>query len=196
MIKPLLSPVLARFSRSQQGLAAIEFAFILPIMVVMYLGSVAVTMGVMTDRKVTLLARSLGDIVSQSTNLTAAQSTDVFKAGRAIMAPYDSSSTVLQMRVSSVKINTLGTKACVRWSRSPDPAFQRSVGADVTSIIPPDLLIANTYLVWPEVKYKYTPVVGASITNGPLDLSDQLFMRPRQSDEVTTDGQDTTKCPG
>jgi Flp pilus assembly protein TadG len=190
-----LSSLVSRFVRCKDGLAAVEFAFILPIMVLMYFGSVAVTMGVMTDRKLTLMARSLGDIVAQDTNLTATEATDVFNAGRAVMAPYDSSLTVLSMRVSSVKMSSDGLKACVRWSRSPNPSFARAAGADVTTLIPADLRIANTYLVWPEVEYKYTPVVGSAITNGTLTLTDQLFMRPRQTDEVTTDGQNAALCP-
>ena len=64
-------PLVRRFVRDQKGLALIEFAFVLPLMLLLYVGSVAVTMGVTTDRKVTLVARSLGDIVAQDNNITA-----------------------------------------------------------------------------------------------------------------------------
>ena len=80
-------PLVRRFVRDQKGLALIEFAFVLPLMLLLYVGSVAVTMGVTTDRKVTLVTRTLGDIVAQDNNITADESTNVFNAARAILAP-------------------------------------------------------------------------------------------------------------
>jgi Flp pilus assembly protein TadG len=187
---------LPRFARHEDGVAAVEFGFIAPLMVLLYCGRVAVTMAVKCDRKVTLFTSALGDIVAQGTNLTSAQATDVFNAARAIMSPYNSSVNVLKARVSSVKVNAAGTKACVRWSRSPNSGYARTTGDDVTSLVPPDLLVANTYLVVPETEYKYDAVIGAWTIGGTsLTLSDKMFMRPRQSDEVTTDGQNLAACP-
>jgi Flp pilus assembly protein TadG len=189
------SGLATRFSRDDKGVALVEFAMIMPLMVLLYLGSVAVTMGVTTDRKLTLLARSLGDITAQDTNITSAEATDIFAAARAVMSPYKSDGTVLKMRMSSVKISADGKKACVRWSRSPNSGYARAANSDMTSDIPQDLRIANSYLVVPEVEYAYTPIVGAAVTKGTLTLKDILFMRPRQSDEVTTDSQVLTYCP-
>ena len=58
----------------------------------------------------------------------------------------------------------------------------RTAGATVT-LPSADLAIPNTYLVWSEVNYNYTPVVGYTIT-GTLPLSDQMFMSPRISPPV------------
>jgi hypothetical protein len=38
-------------------------------------------------------------------------------------------------------------------------------------------------LIWSEVAYSYTPMIGHVVT-GTLNLSDQLYMRPRLSDKV------------
>ena len=59
---------------------------------------------------------------------------------------------------------------------------QRAVGATVT--LPAALNVASTTLIWSEVAYSYTPAIGYVIT-GTLNLSDQLYMRPRLSDTVT-----------
>jgi Flp pilus assembly protein TadG len=188
-------PLVRRFARDQKGLALIEFAFVLPLMLLLYVGSVAVTMGVTTDRKVTLVTRTLGDIVAQDNNITADESTNVFNAARAILAPYDSSLTVLKSRVSSVKILANG-KACVRWSRSPNSGYARTPKSDVTTFIPADLRVPSTYLIVPETEYAYKPVVAFNNVGQALTLTDKMFMRPRQSSEVTTDGQDMAACPG
>ena len=173
-----------RFARNEDGLALIEFAFVLPLMVLLYVGSVAVTMGVTTDRKLTLLARSLGDIVSQGTNMTPTSMTQVFDAGRVVMSPYNASATVLKMRLSSVRIKTNG-QACIDWTSSGTSGYSRTAGSNVTSLIPIDLRIPDTYLIVPEVEYIYNPVIGTDITGGPLTLHDVLFFRPRQGTSVT-----------
>jgi hypothetical protein len=58
----------------------------------------------------------------------------------------------------------------------------RTINSDVTL---PDaaLAVPNSSLVWSEVNYNYTPVVGYTIT-GTLTLSDQMFMSPRVSPPV------------
>ena len=50
----------------RRGVAAIEFAMIVPIMLVMFFGTVEFSSGVAVDRKVTLMARTLSDLTSQS----------------------------------------------------------------------------------------------------------------------------------
>ena len=53
----------------RRGLAAIEFAMIVPIMLVMFFGTVELSSGVAVDRKVTLVARTLSDLTSQSSSV-------------------------------------------------------------------------------------------------------------------------------
>jgi Flp pilus assembly protein TadG len=182
----LPAALLRRFSGDEAGVALVEAAFVFPLMILMYLGSVAITMGVTTDRKLTLLARSLGDIVAQGTTITSAQIDDIFESARAVMYPYNSSTAVLRMRVSNVRINAAGTLARVCWSLSHNGGYTRGPGDDVTNLIPEDLRIANSYLIVPEVEYDYDPVVGADITGGRIVLKDVLFMRARQSTQVTS----------
>ena len=50
--------------------------------------------------------------------------------------------------------------------------------------LPAALNVPNTTLIWSEVSYSYKPTIGYVIT-GTLNLSDQIYMRPRLSDTVT-----------
>ena len=50
--------------------------------------------------------------------------------------------------------------------------------------LPGALLIANSSLVWGEVSYAYKPTIGYQVT-GTVNLTDQLYMRPRLSDSIT-----------
>jgi len=58
---------LQRFHKSEDGVSAIEFAFILPVMVVMFLGVVEVSNYVMAARRVASVASTAADLVAQDT---------------------------------------------------------------------------------------------------------------------------------
>ena len=52
----------------KSGIAAVEFAMLLPLMLSLWLGAVELSQGIAADRKVTLTARTVSDLVSQVTS--------------------------------------------------------------------------------------------------------------------------------
>lgn len=190
-----LPDLLLRFRRNRDGVALVEFAMVLPVMVLLYVGGVAVTQGIMTDRKVTLLTRSLGDIISQDTDIASAERDDIFNAARAVMVPYSFDASVLRMRVSSVRIKPSG-EACVEWSLAPSGStFVRAAGQNVNSVVPAAIRTSSGWLIMSEVEYDYKPIIGEDVT-GQIGLNERMFMRPRQSAQVTSFNQPTnTACP-
>ena len=100
------------FLRADRGIAATEFALLLPIMILLYAGSGEISQAVMTSRRTESLARTLVDLISQqptssqtsstnpvpsnATNQAALQS--ILTASTAVMAP--TSLSTLTMTVS------------------------------------------------------------------------------------------------
>ena len=70
---------------NNSGVAAIEFAMIIPIMAALFVGTNEFSAGVAVDRKVTLMARTLSDLTSQNTEVTDDKLTNFFNASKAIM---------------------------------------------------------------------------------------------------------------
>jgi Flp pilus assembly protein TadG len=175
-----------RLARDERGISAVEFAMLLPLMVTLYLGGVEVSQAVAVDRKVTLVSRTLGDLVAQATNVTTADMTNIMAASAAIVVPYSDSK--LKITVSSVKIDSAGV-AKIAWSDTKN-GTARTVGTTVT--LPTALNMANSTLIWAEAQYAYTPAIGYVIT-GTMNLKDQIYMRPRLSDCVTRTGV-VTSC--
>jgi Flp pilus assembly protein TadG len=105
---------LKRFTHADSGVAAVEFALILPVMVVIYLGMVELTIGINTHRKLALLTRSLADLSSRTATMTDAAIGNVFNAARAVMQPYDT--TNLAMTVTSVTVDPTNGTGTVAWS--------------------------------------------------------------------------------
>jgi len=79
---------LARLWHDRSGIAATEFAVIVPLMLVLFFGVVEFSTGVAVDRKVTLVARTLSDLVSQNISVTDTQFTNFFNAGTQVMSQY------------------------------------------------------------------------------------------------------------
>ena len=167
-----------RLAQDRRGVSAVEFAMLLPLMVTLYLGSVEISQGVGIDRKVTLASRTVTDLASQVSTIASADMTNILNASSSVIAPYDASK--LKVTVSAVTIDASAV-AKIAWSCTLN-GTKRAVGSTVT--LPAALNVANTTLVWGEVSYAYTPTIGYVVT-GTLNLSDQIYMRPRLSDTVT-----------
>jgi Flp pilus assembly protein TadG len=156
-----------------RGIAATEFAIIVPMMLVMFFGTVEFSSAVAVDRKVTLMARTLSDLTSQSLTLIDADMNNFFSAASGIMTPYPSTPT--KSTISELYVDPATKVARVQWSRGAAPHNPKDVIA-----IPPELQVGGTYLIYSEVSYLYVPTVGYVLKAGK-DLKDFSYTRPRQS---------------
>lgn len=166
----------ARFLRDSRANAAVEFAFVVPLMLALFFGTVEFSSGVAASRKVTLVARTLSDLVSQSSTVTSDDVTNFNTTGKAIMSPY--STTDLQTRVTSLYIDPTTKVGKVKWSKG---SGMSDLSSTDTVTVPTALQVGDTYLVYSEVKYKYVPAVGYMMAKDGVALSDATYTRPRQS---------------
>ena len=171
---------LMRFSRDRRGVSAVEFALVAPMMIALYFGCVEISDGVAADRKVSLTAAALANLVAQSTSLSSTDMNNVLDASTAIIQPYSASN--LKMTVSCLSIDA-NKNVTTKWTAT------RNGGTGMTLTVPTDLKVASTQLIFAQVSYAYKPIVGYTIT-GTLTLSDQMFMMPR----ITAPTYGTTSC--
>ena len=156
------------------GIAAVEFSFILPMMLVLFFGTVEFSQAIAVDRKVTIMARTLADLTSQNLSMTSTQLNNIFAAATAIMTPY--SATPVNSTVSELYVDPNTLAARVQWSVGSAPL---AVGATVT--IPSQLQVGGTYLIYSQTSYLYVPTVGYVMAPSGVNLSDVAYTRPRQS---------------
>jgi len=177
-----------------RALAAVEFAFILPLMLVLFFGTVEFSQGIAIDRKVTLTARTLSDLTAQAqSSLSPPVATinntylqNVFTAAISIVMPYPPAPTIAQISEIYIDSNLVAT---IQWSEGATigaGATQATLTAsthnpgDVISI-PSQLLIKQTYLILSEVSYQYVPTVGYVMAPSGVNLSDVSYSRPRSA---------------
>jgi Flp pilus assembly protein TadG len=171
---------IAELASDRRGIAATEFAFIVPLMLVMFFGTVELCSGVASDRKVSLMARTLADLASQNTSVTATQLQNFFNASNAIMWPYVPSPppapNPVNTTITELYVDPSTLAARVQWSVGSAPHVQGG-----TLPIPSQLQTGNTYLLFSEVNFQYVPTIGYVMAKGGVNLSDVAYTRPRQS---------------
>jgi Flp pilus assembly protein TadG len=158
--------------RNTGGLAAVEFTLVLPIMLVLYFGTVEISNAVAVYRKVTIMAHTLSDLTSQSEEVQSSDLTNFFSASSGVMMPYSSSpiaQTITELWVSP------GGVAYVQWSSGSTPL---TVGSIFTSF-PASLVVANSYVIFSQVSYVYTPMIGYVLPKAGITLTDFSYTRPR-----------------
>ncbi|MCB1473597.1 MAG: pilus assembly protein [Rhodobiaceae bacterium] len=175
-------PLVRRFFGEDRGVAAVEFALIVPVMVTAYLGSVDLTQAVMVDRKVSVMASAVGDLVAQTDEITNAEMSNIFDISASLLSPFDAST--IKLRVSSLEITTdkQGTKrkAKVQWSDGKNQtAYPKN-----TEILVPESIAANaTTVIYTEATYVFHPLFG-QIISSTITLEDEYYHVPRVADQV------------
>jgi Flp pilus assembly protein TadG len=173
---------LRAFAKCHRGTAAVEFAVILPILLVLFCGGFALTQAILISRKVTITTRALADLTSQYVTMSASDMANVLNASSQIVAPF--SSSPLSIRLSEITTDALGLTAKVTWSAGLN---QTPFPTNTPYVLPAGMNIPNASYILSQVSYSYTPPsMYGSI--GPFSLSDSLFMVPRLSTSVTYTG--------
>jgi Flp pilus assembly protein TadG len=165
------------FAHARRGIAAIEFAVLMPLFLILYLGTFEVGQAISIKLNNGLAARTVADLASQYTNIYNADMTSILGASTTVMAPYSTQS--FSVTVSEVTVDTNGN-ATVTWSDSRN-GTARAVGQSVT--LPAGLNTPGASLIWGETQYVYTPGLGYVLT-GSITLSNQIFMAPRLGPSV------------
>ncbi|PLX34389.1 MAG: hypothetical protein C0605_13785 [Hyphomicrobiales bacterium] len=167
----------ARFARNARGVAAVEFALIAPVMLVLYMGTVEFQDYFTMDRKLTATTSAAADVVSQDDVITNSEIGDIFSAISTMMTPYDSSA--LKLRVSRVDIDS-DSNVTVGWSDGQNYA-PRAIGS--TYPLPVNLVVKNSSYIVAESQFTYKAALGEYIPGG-ITLKRVFYVNPRYVDQV------------
>lgn len=171
--------MLSRFGRSRNGIAAVEFAIVLPFMALLYLGGFEVTQEIAINRLVVLSASTVANLVTQYSSISASQTMpDILNASAVVLTPYSAANAVVT--VSCITIDSKGN-ATIAWSQALN-GTPRTTGQSVN--LPAALDVPNTTVVWGETTYKYTPPVNF-LNLASSTVYSTVYMLPRANGTIT-----------
>ena len=166
------------FAKDRRGVAAIEFALIAPVLVLLYCGIAELGQAFLADSRTSHAASAVGDLVAQTDTLTSANVDDIFSIGATIMAPFPTAT--LKMRVTSVTANAAG-KPLVDWSRGYGGYAVLAVGSTVAV---PITMVAGDSVIMTQSQYQYTSVIQYVLPHA-MTYTAAYYLRPRRSNQVT-----------
>ncbi len=147
---------LARFKQERRGTAAVEFALIFPVLLVVYFGLVEMSNALDARRKVENTANLTGILVAQAAEVDNAYMNNIFEASKMAFEPFDI--TPLKVVVSSI-IRTQDNNGT--WSNTVDWSDNYGNGSTARTegsvFDPPDnVLDDNRSVIVTEVEYTYS----------------------------------------
>ncbi len=167
-----------RFAAAKDGIAAVEFAMIAPVMIVMYFGVTEIADAYDANTKATAVSSTAADLIAQEKVVCDAEMTDAFTALNAIMYPFPPNS--MKIRISSL-IDAGNSTVKVAWSDAQNMT-PRPVNEVVS--IPAGLVTAGGSVIMSEVTYTYNSPTPYFIPTA-VSMNDTYYLHPRKVEQIT-----------
>lgn len=172
---------ISRFLRDNQGVAAIEFALAIPVLMTMFFGVFELNRYLLINQKADRIAYTVTDVVAQSNNVTTGQLDVVLNAATQIMLPFEFSNDGVVV-ISSVYKQDEDSEPETRWQYTGGGTIIRTsrignVNEDAN--LPGGLeLNSRDNVIISEVYYRYTPIFGMGIVDAQ-DVYKTVIFKPR-----------------
>jgi Flp pilus assembly protein TadG len=199
----VIGSLASRIGADRRGVAAIEFALILPLLVTAYFGTVELTRIVDMNRKLSQFARTVADLSGRADNPkpSASDMATITTAATAILRPLDTSS--LQIIVNAMGVEAIGSTlyggVCSSWPQNatPRPALTINGTAGLPAT-PAAYQYDGARYILAEVTMSYTPLVGSNLYRWifgarGLTFTRQIPWAERTTSEIVMPGG--TACP-
>ncbi|PZN58763.1 MAG: pilus assembly protein [Proteobacteria bacterium] len=184
---------IARFGRDCRGIAAIEFAFIAPILLAMYFLTMEVSQAIETNKKLNRVSLMVGDLVTQQDSITKSELDAIMKIADSSLLPYHRSTP--KITVTGISIGGSPLKATVKWSRKvQNNVYSADSPQGTTTTVPASLMVPNTFLVQVKTELAYKPVIawaadsksvlGLEAAFDSISMSETFHLRPRMTNEI------------
>lgn len=145
-----LNRTVRRLRGDRSGVGAVEFALIAPVLIVLYMGSLEISVAMSVNKKLARAASTVADLVTQSDKIDKTFLSSMVNVAQSVMTPYRSDG--LRLKITGIAIDASGVGK-VSWSWQQDNTKPYAVGS--IQALPKDLAIPNTFLVRSEVEFDH-----------------------------------------
>lgn len=182
--------LLRRMRRNEDGVAALEFAWLAPVMIMLYVGAVELHFALSASRRVTDLASAAADLVAQTSDITSGMD-KIFDAAALYLEPFGTDT--LKITVTSI-CHDYNDNGRVDWSANYEKGGVHTYSHGQSIDLPSDeggtplLTTRGSSLVLAEVEYTYIRPHGWFVTNDKF--ADHYYLRPRLTQTASVINRD------
>jgi Flp pilus assembly protein TadG len=171
-------------AKDQSGVGAVEFALIVPMLLLLYLGAFELTLGLNTASRATSSAGAIADIVARKeANFDKSFLATMPDVAAAIFAP--KATTGYGLKITGIQVDS-SLNGKVAWSWAQDGSKPYTAGTAAS--LPSGMAAATTSFVHVEFSIPYqlvTYLPGMSSSVSTITISRDYYYRQRTGDTVT-----------
>jgi Flp pilus assembly protein TadG len=140
-------------ARHDGGIAATEFAMILPVLMLVLMGAIELTTALSAKRKLLNAVQTAADLIAQQTNVTSTDLSNIYLASRLTMTPLDVST--MTFGVASVRFDDTTGNPTLDWTDSygggavVDPLVKAAGRGEAGASV---IIVSGTYIYQPMIK--------------------------------------------
>lgn len=168
-----------RWRECRSGIAAMEFALVAPLLILIFFGVVESADALARSRQVTLAVNTLVDLASQETKLQTSDADDLFDGIEQII---DDEGAPISIRLVSV-INDPDGKPIVHWSRNNEGGKPYEAGAAYDRLPTAALIDPGSSILVAEISYAYSSKISKLVIPS-VNFEDLATRWPRRSMRV------------
>lgn len=173
-----------RLKHNQKGTAAIEFAFLAPLMIALYFGTIEISRVYIIKNKVETVSETVADLVAQGKTITKAQLDDIFTLSTAVLKTDEEAQ--FNIVVTAVRTlpnpNTGNPETKVTWSESKTGNNTRAEDAEYNDL--PNGMAQNyETLIVTELYYDHTAIF-EYVIKGTKKFDRRFITKPRYSLDI------------
>jgi Flp pilus assembly protein TadG len=208
------------FRTAKDGLAAVEFALILPVMIGLFYGTVEITMALTCRDDVSIMTSTAADLIAQESSVQSTDLSNVYNAAGTILYPYydpskDPVTAGPTIRITSVIYDTTSksvTSGKIAWtctqpgsgtltpairSKGDTVTFNDSSGQAVTfkdaSGNNVGIMVANGSVIMAEVAYSYSSPTTKFIAPN-FNMTNFWYTKPRRVAQIPAPSPAPSGC--
>lgn len=166
------------------GVGAVEFALIAPVLIMLYMGSLEVSVAMSVNKKLARATSTVADLATQETSVDKEFLRSMVNVAQSVMTPFPADG--VKMKITGIDIDNSGVGKAA-WSWKEDDTIPYVAGS--TQTLPTELAIPNTFLVRTEIEFDHKLLLFVpdlpEIDVRTLHMKKTYHLRQRIGDEVS-----------
>lgn len=169
---------ISRFFGEGRAIAAVEFAMVMPFVVLLLGGEYTLCEAISLSRKVSITGHSVADLIAKQPSVTASDVQTILNASTQIMSPFSNTNLVI---VVAELTTDASNKTTVTWSQATANGTKLTPGTTFT--MPANIGQPSTSIIYTTATYTYSPIIGKNIF-GNIPISYVFYENPRNTATV------------